>query len=86
MVLSAVVAMVTCAVFLRLSCMLQLAFLLLTAGFYTYIIENQRYVQVPWDVSEWTDASRRLLSHLVLPVDLRSAPSSSARGEFAWFS
>ncbi|MEQ2267882.1 hypothetical protein XENORESO_011832, partial [Xenotaenia resolanae] len=39
MVLSAVVAMVTCAVFLRLSCMLQLAFLLLTAGFYTYVIE-----------------------------------------------
>lgn len=66
MVLSVVVAMVTCAVFLRLSCMLQLAFLLLTAGFYAYIIETRRYVQVLWDVSEWTDASCRLLSHLVL--------------------
>ncbi|XP_014892681.1 adenylate cyclase type 8 isoform X1 [Poecilia latipinna] len=46
MVLSAVVAMVTCAVFLRLSCMLQLAFLLLTAGFYTYIIETQSSQQL----------------------------------------
>ncbi|XP_054880138.1 adenylate cyclase type 8-like isoform X2 [Poeciliopsis prolifica] len=46
MVLSAVVAMVTCAVFLRLSCMLQLAFLLLSAGFYTYIIETQSSQQL----------------------------------------
>ncbi|XP_038153644.1 adenylate cyclase type 8-like isoform X2 [Cyprinodon tularosa] len=40
MVLSAVVAMVTCAVFLRLNCMLQLAFLLLTAGLYAYVMET----------------------------------------------
>ncbi|KAK5621326.1 hypothetical protein CRENBAI_009935 [Crenichthys baileyi] len=46
MVLSAVVAMVTCAVFLRLSCMLQLAFLLLTAGFYTYVIETHSSQQL----------------------------------------
>ncbi|XP_037552347.1 adenylate cyclase type 8 [Nematolebias whitei] len=39
MVVSCVVAMVTCAVFLRLSCVLQLAFLLLAAISYTYIIE-----------------------------------------------
>uniref|UniRef100_I3JR38 Adenylate cyclase type 8 n=1 Tax=Oreochromis niloticus TaxID=8128 RepID=I3JR38_ORENI len=38
-----VVAMVTCAVFLRLSCVLQLAVLLLFAAVYTYIIENYRY-------------------------------------------
>ncbi|XP_039462292.1 adenylate cyclase type 8-like [Oreochromis aureus] len=42
MVLSGVVAMVTCAVFLRLSCVLQLAVLLLFAAVYTYIIENYR--------------------------------------------
>lgn len=42
MVLSAVVAMVTCAVFLRLNCMLQLAFLLLTAGLYAYVMETHR--------------------------------------------
>ncbi|XP_043965362.1 adenylate cyclase type 8 [Gambusia affinis] len=46
MVLSVVVAMVTCAVFLRLSCMLQLAFLLLTAGFYAYIIETRSSQQL----------------------------------------
>nr|XP_004565695.2 adenylate cyclase type 8 isoform X2 [Maylandia zebra] len=40
MVLSGVVAMVTCAVFLRLSCVLQLAVLLLFAALYTYIIKN----------------------------------------------
>uniref|UniRef100_A0A3B4HA60 adenylate cyclase n=1 Tax=Pundamilia nyererei TaxID=303518 RepID=A0A3B4HA60_9CICH len=43
MVLSGVVAMVTCAVFLRLSCVLQLAVLLLFAALYTYIIKNYRY-------------------------------------------
>lgn len=43
MVVSCVVAMVTCAVFLRLSCVLQLAFLLLAAISYTYIIEMHRY-------------------------------------------
>lgn len=35
--------MVTCAVFLRLSCVLQLAVLLLFAALYTYIIKNYRY-------------------------------------------
>uniref|UniRef100_A0A3Q3ALI7 adenylate cyclase n=1 Tax=Kryptolebias marmoratus TaxID=37003 RepID=A0A3Q3ALI7_KRYMA len=43
MVLSCVVAMVTCAVFLRLSCVLQLVFLLLAAVSYTYVIETHRY-------------------------------------------
>lgn len=43
MVLSGMVAMVTCAVFLRLSCVLQLAVLLLFAALYTYIIKNYRY-------------------------------------------
>lgn len=43
MVLSGVVAMVTCAVFLRLSCVLHLAVLLLFAALYTYIIKNYRY-------------------------------------------
>lgn len=43
MVLSGVVAMVSCAVFLRLSCVLQLAFLLLAAIFYAYIMETHRY-------------------------------------------
>ena len=42
MVLSGVVAMVTCAVFLRLSCVLKLAVLLLSAALYTYLIETQR--------------------------------------------
>ncbi|XP_078021743.1 adenylate cyclase type 8-like isoform X1 [Epinephelus lanceolatus] len=42
MVLSGVVAMVTCAVFLRLSCMLKLAVLLLAAALYTYLIETHR--------------------------------------------
>lgn len=42
MVLSGVVAMVTCAVFLRLSCVLKLAVLLLAAALYTYLIETQR--------------------------------------------
>ncbi|KAM4538188.1 adenylate cyclase type 8 [Fundulus diaphanus] len=46
MVLSAVVAMVTCAVFLRLSCMLQLAFLLLTASLYTYVMETHSSQQL----------------------------------------
>ncbi|CAK6980439.1 adenylate cyclase type 8-like [Scomber scombrus] len=39
-VLSGVVAMVTCAVFLRLSCVLKLAVLLLAAAFYAYLIET----------------------------------------------
>ncbi|KAM9835986.1 adenylate cyclase type 8-like [Aulostomus maculatus] len=42
MVLSGVVAMVTCAVFLRLSCVLKLAVLLLAASLYTYIVETHR--------------------------------------------
>lgn len=42
MVLSGVVAMVTCAVFLRLSCVLKLAVLVLAASFYTYLIETHR--------------------------------------------
>ncbi|XP_028998169.1 adenylate cyclase type 8 isoform X2 [Betta splendens] len=42
MVLSGVVAMVTCVVFLRLSCMLKLAVLLLAAALYTYLIETYR--------------------------------------------
>ncbi|XP_056226655.1 adenylate cyclase type 8 isoform X1 [Seriola aureovittata] len=42
MVLSGVVAMVTCAVFLRLSCVLKLAVLLLAAALYTYLIETHR--------------------------------------------
>lgn len=42
MVLSGVVAMVTCAVFLRLSCVLKLAVLLLAAALYAYLIETHR--------------------------------------------
>ncbi|XP_067357091.1 adenylate cyclase type 8 isoform X1 [Channa argus] len=42
MVLSGVVATVTCAVFLRLSCVLKLAVLLLAAALYTYLIETHR--------------------------------------------
>ncbi|KAG7232299.1 hypothetical protein INR49_009057 [Caranx melampygus] len=42
MVLSGVVAMVTCAVFLRLSCVLKLAVLLLAAALYTYLIDTHR--------------------------------------------
>ncbi|XP_070813762.1 adenylate cyclase type 8 [Chaetodon trifascialis] len=42
MVLSGVVAMVTCAVFLRLSCVLKLAILLLATALYTYLIETHR--------------------------------------------
>ncbi|KAM9333916.1 adenylate cyclase type 8 [Symphorus nematophorus] len=42
MVLSGVVAMVTCAVFLRLSCVLKLAVLLLAAALYSYLIETHR--------------------------------------------
>lgn len=76
MVLSTVVAMVTCAVFLRLSCMLQLAFLLLTAGFYTFIIETQRYVQVLWDVSKRT---LRAVSCLTLSSLLVCSEVSSQR-------
>lgn len=44
LVLSGVVAMVTCAVFLRLSCILKLAVLLLAAALYTYLIETHRSV------------------------------------------
>uniref|UniRef100_UPI003AB02961 adenylate cyclase type 8-like n=1 Tax=Centroberyx gerrardi TaxID=166262 RepID=UPI003AB02961 len=46
MVLSGVVAMVTCAVFLRLSCVLKLAALLLAAAHYTYLIETHRSHQL----------------------------------------
>ncbi|XP_071335672.1 adenylate cyclase type 8 isoform X2 [Trachinotus anak] len=42
MVLSGVVAMVTCTVFLRLSCVLKLAVLLLATALYTYLIETHR--------------------------------------------
>ncbi|XP_028319474.1 adenylate cyclase type 8-like isoform X2 [Gouania willdenowi] len=42
MVLSGVVAMVTCVVFVRLSCVLQLAVLLLAAVAYSYVIETHR--------------------------------------------
>ncbi|XP_045907833.1 adenylate cyclase type 8 [Micropterus dolomieu] len=42
MVLSGVVAMATCAVFLRLSCVLKLAVLLLATALYTYLIETHR--------------------------------------------
>ncbi|XP_018522647.1 adenylate cyclase type 8 [Lates calcarifer] len=42
MVLSGVVAMVTCTVFLRLSCVLKLAVLLLAAALYTYLMETHR--------------------------------------------
>lgn len=42
MVLSGVVAMATCAVFLRLSCTLKLAVLLLAAALYTYLTETYR--------------------------------------------
>ncbi|KAM6893552.1 adenylate cyclase type 8-like [Xenentodon cancila] len=46
MVLSGLVAMVTCAVFLRLSCVLQLAVLLLAAVFYAYIMETHSSQQL----------------------------------------
>ncbi|XP_072235313.1 adenylate cyclase type 8-like [Leuresthes tenuis] len=46
MVLSGVVALVTCAVFLRLSCVLQLAFLLMAAVFYTYVMETHSSPQL----------------------------------------
>ncbi|KAM3585695.1 uncharacterized protein V6R79_024735 [Siganus canaliculatus] len=42
MVLSGVVAMVTCAAFHRLSCLLKLAVLLLAAAIYTYLMETHR--------------------------------------------
>ncbi len=42
MVLSGVVAMVTCAVFLRLSCVLKLTVILLAAVVYTYLMETHR--------------------------------------------
>lgn len=42
MVLSGVVAMVTCAVFLRLSCVLKLVILLLATSLYTFLIETHR--------------------------------------------
>ena len=38
-ILSGVLAMVTCAVFLRLSCLLKLAVLMLVIAVYTYLIE-----------------------------------------------
>lgn len=41
-VLSGVVAMVTCAVFLRLSCVWKLVILLLAATLYTFLIGTQR--------------------------------------------
>uniref|UniRef100_A0A671NCW7 adenylate cyclase n=1 Tax=Sinocyclocheilus anshuiensis TaxID=1608454 RepID=A0A671NCW7_9TELE len=43
-VLSGVVAMVTCAVFLRLSCLLKLAVLVLVIAVYTYLIEVAYHV------------------------------------------
>ncbi|XP_055027658.2 adenylate cyclase type 8 [Misgurnus anguillicaudatus] len=43
-VLSGVVAMVTCAVFLRLSCLLKLAVLMLVIAVYTYLIEDAFHV------------------------------------------
>uniref|UniRef100_A0A665U294 adenylate cyclase n=1 Tax=Echeneis naucrates TaxID=173247 RepID=A0A665U294_ECHNA len=46
MVLSGVVAMVTCAVFLRLSCVLKLAALLMAAILYSYLIETNRTQQL----------------------------------------
>ncbi|KAM9327671.1 adenylate cyclase type 8-like [Pholidichthys leucotaenia] len=46
MVLSGVVAMVTCAVFLRLSCVLQLAVLVAAATIYAIIIETYRSHQL----------------------------------------
>lgn len=42
MVLSGVVAMVTCAVFLRLRCVLKLVILLLATMLYTFLIETHR--------------------------------------------
>lgn len=42
MVLSGVVAMVTCAVFLRLSCVWKLVILLLAAALYAFLIETHR--------------------------------------------
>lgn len=42
MLLSGVVAMVTCAVFLRLSCVWKLVILLLAATLYTFLIETHR--------------------------------------------
>lgn len=42
MVLSGVVAMVTCAVFLRLRCVLKLVILLLATMLYAFLIETHR--------------------------------------------
>lgn len=43
-VLSGVLAMVTCAVFLRLSCLLKLVVLLMVIAVYTYLIEVALHV------------------------------------------
>uniref|UniRef100_H3CM90 adenylate cyclase n=1 Tax=Tetraodon nigroviridis TaxID=99883 RepID=H3CM90_TETNG len=43
LVLSGVVAMVTCAIFLRLSCVWKLVILLLAAALYTFLIETHRF-------------------------------------------
>lgn len=42
MVLSGVVSMVTCAIFLRLRCVLKLVILLLATMLYTFLIETHR--------------------------------------------
>ncbi|KAI4895461.1 hypothetical protein NFI96_005477 [Prochilodus magdalenae] len=64
-ILSGVLAMVTCAVFLRLSCLLKLAVLMLVIAVYTYLIEvafhvlfirehhNGQIQRLSWSDSEW---------------------------------
>uniref|UniRef100_A0AAX7SJQ7 adenylate cyclase n=1 Tax=Astatotilapia calliptera TaxID=8154 RepID=A0AAX7SJQ7_ASTCA len=90
MVLSGVVAMVTCAVFLRLSCVLQLAVLLLFAALYTYIIKNYRYKfhsgHVPVFLCKGVENkmwSPLLLSGLITCAGMESL-EATARLDFLW--
>uniref|UniRef100_A0A8C2DP48 adenylate cyclase n=1 Tax=Cyprinus carpio TaxID=7962 RepID=A0A8C2DP48_CYPCA len=81
-VLSGMVAMVTCAVFLRLSCLLKLAVLMLVIAVYTYLIE------VAFHVSQYLrrkGVSVLLMAMFVVVVLYNSRQlETTARLDFLW--
>uniref|UniRef100_A0AAR2J1Y0 adenylate cyclase n=1 Tax=Pygocentrus nattereri TaxID=42514 RepID=A0AAR2J1Y0_PYGNA len=78
-ILSGVVAMVTCAVFLRLSCLLKLAMLMLVITVYTYLIE------VAFHVSQYL--RRKGISVLLMAMPMLMVflqLETTARLDFLW--
>ncbi|KPP59118.1 adenylate cyclase type 8-like, partial [Scleropages formosus] len=82
-ILSGMVAMVTCAVFLRMSCFLKLAILLLVIAVYTYLIEVAFQVLFIRQPQQSQFHGRRGISVLLMAMFV-AALEATTRLDFLW--